>query len=105
MIMHLRRAPVIAAWVKTLCLALAALVIGLHWVNTRVAIVRTNQFAPRPVLPTSYALYHSMATGLSEGRIGEVDLAAVNRHTALNDPWAPFERSSANVPPNWVSFY
>ena len=39
-----------------------------------------------------------MAPGPAHGRLGQVDLIAIGRHAALNDPWAPYERSAARRP-------
>lgn len=90
-------------WLKRLAIAFALAVITLRWLDTRIAIVRLRQFRPDPVLPTTYMIYHSMAIGLTEGRVGQVDLAALQRQANRN-PWAPYER----VPPEtarWVSYY
>jgi hypothetical protein len=94
-------------WLKRLFFAAAIVLISLQWVNTRIAILRANQFVANPVLPTTYFIYHSMATGLGEGRVGQVDLAALRRHANLNynQPWAPFERLPQSAEHQWVNFY
>jgi hypothetical protein len=85
--------------------AAAVVVITLHWVNTRVTIVRANQDVAHPVVPSTYYVFHAMAQGLREGRIGQVDLAALQRYDALHDPWAPFERLPPAARHVWVSYY
>jgi hypothetical protein len=61
-------------WLKRLAIAVALVVVALQWVNSRFVIVWQNQNPSNPVVPTSYRAFHSMATGLHEGRIGQVDL-------------------------------
>ena len=97
--------PVGVVWLKRMAVALAIAIIALQWTNTRIAILRMNQASPTPVLPSTYYVYHSMATGMREGRIGQFDLEAIRRHTNKNDPWAPFERVPKDGPHQWVSYY
>jgi hypothetical protein len=92
-------------WLKRLAVGVAIAVIALQWTNTRIEILRVNQHSPTPILPTTYYIYHSMATGMREGRIGEVDLLALRAHANKNDPWAPFERLPKDGPHQWVSYY
>ena len=73
--------------------------------NTRVAILRVNQNPSNPVVLSTYIIYHSMATGMREGRIGQVDLLAIRDYSLLNNPSAPFERRPANAEHQWVNFY
>jgi hypothetical protein len=87
------------------CFAVAIGVIGWQWVNSRIAILRANQSADHPVVPTTYFIYRSMAAGLREGRVGQINLAALRRHAALNDTWAPFERSPQDPADQWVDYY
>jgi hypothetical protein len=42
---------------------------------------------------------------LEEGRVGQFDLAAYERHAALGDLGAPFPRHSADQPPRFVDCY
>jgi hypothetical protein len=93
------------SWLKTAVVAAAVAIITVQWVNTRIAILRTNQFVAEPVLPTTYVIYHSMATGFSEGRIGQVDLAALRDYANLHNPWAPFAKRMPDAAPQWVSYY
>jgi len=92
-------------WATTAIVAVAIGAIGWQWVNSRVAILRTNQATDHPVLPSTYFIYRSMASGLREGRIGQINLAALQRHAALNDTWAPFERSPQDPTASWVHYY
>jgi len=94
-------------WLKRVALAAAIAAIALQWANTRVAIVRTNQFSPQPVVLTTYYIFHSMALGMREGRIGQVDLQAVRRHAIVhqNSPWVPFERLPRGAQSQWVNYY
>jgi hypothetical protein len=93
------------SWLKRLAVGAAIVVIALQWANTRIGILKVNQHSPTPVLPTTYYIYHSMATGMREGRIGQVDLLALRAHANKNDPWAPFERLPRDGPHQWVSYY
>ena len=54
--------------------------LALYWVNSRIAMVRANQDPASPLVLSAYPIYHSMATGLREGRLGQVDLLAVSRY-------------------------
>jgi len=92
-------------WLKRGLLGAAIAVIALQWANNRIEMVKTYQYSPTPVLPATYYVYHSMATGLREGRIGQVDLLAVRAHANKHEPWAPFERMPRDGPHQWVSFY
>lgn len=64
-----------------------------------------NQSSSTPVLPSTYYVYHSMATGFREGRVGQVDLAALRRRADVKNPWEPFDRLPPEATHRWVSFY
>jgi len=91
--------------VRWALVAAAVLAIALQWVNTRVAILRMNQVTEHPVVLTTYDVFHDMAPGLAHGRLGQVDLIALRRHAALNNPWAPYERLPPEAEHQWVDFY
>jgi hypothetical protein len=101
----LLRNLLVRVWLKRFAAAVAILMIALQWSNTRIAILKMNQHSATPVVPTTYYIYHSMATGMREGRIGQVDLLALREHANKNDPWAPFERMPRDGPHQWVSYY
>jgi hypothetical protein len=86
-------------------IAAAVFAIVLQWVNTRASILHVNQDPAHPVILDTYAFYHLMAMGLRDGRIGQIDLAAVRRYQSLNDRSAPYERLPRNGPHEWVSYY
>jgi len=90
---------------RRVAIAAAVLAIVLQWVNTRASILHVNQDPAHPVILDTYAFYHIMAMGLRDGRVGQVDLEAVRRYQALNDPSAPHERLPRNGPHEWVSYY
>ena len=92
-------------WVKVALVAAAIVAIALQWVNTRIAILRMNQNPSSPVVLATYPIYHSMATGMREGRLGQVDLLAIRDYSLLNNPSAPFVRRPANAEHQWVNFY
>ena len=60
--------PSAAVWLKRIAIASSIAVIALQWTNTRIAILKMNQFSPAPVVPSTYYVYHSMATGFRDGR-------------------------------------
>ena len=97
--------PSAAVWLKRIAIASSIAVIALQWTNTRIAILKMNQFSPAPVVPSTYYVYHSMATGFRDGRVGQVDMAAIRRRAEEKNPWAPFERLPAGATHEWVSFY
>jgi hypothetical protein len=92
-------------WLKQTLIGLAAVAITLQWVNTRVAILRVNQNPSHPVVLATYPIYHSMAMGIREGRIGQVDLLAVRQYALLGNPSAPFERLPPGADHQWVNYY
>ena len=92
-------------WLKKALILLAVAAITVQWVNTRVAILRMNQDPSHPIVLATYPIYHSMATGMREGRIGQVDLLALYDYSLLNDPSAPFERRPAGAEHQWVNYY
>jgi len=103
---HGWRLPAAAPWLKGIVVATAVVVITLQWVNTRVAILRVNQNpSTNPVVLSGYIIYHSMATGMREGRIGQIDLLAIYDYSLLRNPSAVFERRPANADHQWVNFY
>jgi len=93
------------SWLKRTLVALAVAAIALQWINTRIAILRLNQNPSHPVVLATYPIYHSMATGMREGRIGQVDLQAVRAYSLKNDPSAPFERLPPGAEHQWVNYY
>ncbi|HJZ78053.1 MAG TPA: hypothetical protein VKE51_40270 [Vicinamibacterales bacterium] len=92
-------------WVRRLLIAVAVVMIALQWINTRIAILRMNQNPSQPVVLATYPIYHSMATGMREGRIGQVDLLAVRDYALLNNVSAPFERRPREAEHQWVNYY
>jgi hypothetical protein len=92
-------------WLRWTLYGFAILAIALQWANTRIAIVRVNQNPTKPVMLATYPTYHSMATGMREGRIGQVDLPAVRRYSLLNNPSAPYERLPRDAEHEWVNYY
>src|SRR5262249_26133254 len=92
-------------WVRRALVAVAIVMIALQWINTRIAILRMNQNPAHPVVLATYPIYHSMATGMREGRIGQVDLLAVRDYALLNNPEAPFERRPRDAEHQWVNYY
>jgi len=93
------------SWLKGVLVAVAIVAIALQWVNTRIAILKLNQSPSNPVVLATYPIYHSMATGMREGRVGQVDLLAVRDYSLLNNLSAPFVRRPANAEHQWVNFY
>jgi hypothetical protein len=100
-----RRGAVALAWLKGLLVAAAIVAIALQWTNTRITILRQNQNPAHPTAPVTYPAFHSMATGLREGRIGQVDLEAFERYSTLHDPLAPFDRLPAGAAHRWANYY
>ena len=80
------------SWSKRTAIAVATVAIVVQWANSRASILHVNQDPARPMILDTYGYYHVMAMGLREGRIGQVDLAAVRRYQSLKDPSAPYER-------------
>jgi hypothetical protein len=101
----LRRIAAPPRWAKNTLVLLAVFAIALHWVNTRVAILRMNQDPSHPIVLNTYPIFHSMAMGMREGRIGQVDLLAVRQYSLLNNLSAPFERLPPGAEHQWVNFY
>ena len=64
-----------------------------------------NQDPSHPIVLATYPIYHSMATGMREGRIGQVDLLALYDYSLLHDPAAPFTRLPAGAEHQWVNYY
>jgi hypothetical protein len=95
----------IGATLKRALIAAAIAVIAVHWINTRIVILRQNQNPAHPVVPTAYRAFHSMATRLHEGRIGQVDLLALPLYSRLTTSTEPYERLPAGAEHRWVNFY
>ena len=93
------------SWWKRTAIALATVAIVVQWVNLRASILHVNQDPARPTILDTYGYYHVMAMGLREGRIGQVDLAAIRRHQSLKDPSAPYERLPPGAAHEWVNYY
>jgi hypothetical protein len=93
------------AWGTRVVFAVAVIAIALQWMNSRIAIVRQNQSPSHPVVPTMYRAFHSMATGLHEGRIGQIDLASLPLYDRHRDPSLPYDRLGPADQHRWVSFY
>ena len=99
-----RRGAVVLAWLKGLLVAASIVAIALQWTNTRIIILRQNQNPAHPTAPVTYPAFHSMATGLREGRIGQVDLEAFEQYSVLHDPLAPFDRLPAGAAHRWANY-
>jgi hypothetical protein len=95
-----RRSPI----VRLAALAVAAL-LAVHWMNSRITILRANQDAAHPIVPSTYYVFHGMAQALRDGRVGQVDLAALQRYERLHDLWAPYERLPPDAEHVWVNYY
>jgi hypothetical protein len=100
-----RRLFVPSPWMRRVLVALAVVAITVQWVNTRITILRMNQKPSNPVVLATYPIYHSMAMGMREGRIGQVDLLAVRQYSLLNDLSAPFQRLPPGAEHQWVNYY
>ena len=92
-------------WLKRAVMAVCVVVIALLWVNSRILIMRRNQPGARPVVLSGYYVYHGMAMALREGRIGQLDMEALRRFLALNDPLAVYQRLPAGGRHEWVNYY
>jgi hypothetical protein len=92
-------------WLRRVAIALAVVASALQWVNTRTAILLVNQNPAHPVILSTYPVYHAMATGIREGRIGQVDLEALQRYSSLKDPSAVYERLPPDARHHWVNYY
>ena len=99
------RAATAGMWLKRIFVAASIAIVALQWVNTRIAILHLNQSVASPVVLSTYAIYHDMATGLREGRIGQVDLLALNHNSKVTNPWAPYERLPREAEHRWVNYY
>jgi hypothetical protein len=93
------------SWSKRTAIAVATVAIVVQWANSRASILHVNQDPARPMILDTYGYYHVMAMGLREGRIGQVDLAAVRRYQSLKDPSAPYQRLPPGAAHEWVSYY
>jgi hypothetical protein len=101
------RSAALLAQLKQLLVAASIAVIALQWVNSRVVIVWQNQNPSHPIVLTSYRAFHSMATGLREGRVGQVDLATLGLpgYARPISQSAPYERLPPGANHRWVNFY
>jgi hypothetical protein len=95
----------VLSWLKRFVIAMAVVATALQWVNSRVAIVWQKQNPSHNTVPTGYPAFHSMATGLHEGRIGQIDLPAMELYARLVGPGAAYERLPAGAEHHWVNFY
>jgi hypothetical protein len=92
-------------WLRRVLIAVAIVATAIQWVNTRAAMLLINQNPGHPMVLSTYPIYHSMATGLREGRIGQVDLPAVQRYSSLHDLSAVYERLPRDASHEWVNYY
>lgn len=92
-------------WLKRAAIAAATVAIAIQWANTRASSLHVNQDPMHPMILDTYTYYHFMAMGLREGRIGQVDMAAVRRYQSLKDLSAPIERLPPGAMHEWVNFY
>ena len=56
-------------------------------------------------MPTAYPAFHSMATGLHEGRIGQIDLPAMQLYARPTGIADSYERLPPGAEHHWVNFY
>lgn len=92
-------------WLKRAVMAVCVAAIALLWVNSRIFIMRRNQPGARPIVLSGYYVYHGMAMAVREGRIGQLDMEALRRFLALNDPVAVYRRLPADDRHEWVNYY
>jgi hypothetical protein len=99
-----RRADLLI-WARRAAIAVAITTIVIQWANTRTASLLANQNPAHPLILATYPIYHAMATGIREGRIGKVDLAGLRRYSSLNDLSAVYERLPQDASHEWVNYY
>ncbi len=99
-----RRADLLI-WARRAAIAVAIAAIVIQWANTRTASLLANQNPAHPLILSTYPIYHAMAASIREGRIGQVDRAALQRYSALNDLSAAYERLPQNASHEWVNYY
>jgi hypothetical protein len=92
-------------WFRRAVMAMCVMVIALLWVNSRITILWRNQVGAKPVVLSGYYAFHGMAMALREGRIGQLDMAALRRYLALGDPLAVYQRSPNDAVHDWVNYY
>jgi hypothetical protein len=92
-------------WVRRAAIALAVAATAIQWANTRSATLIANQNAAHPLILATYPIYHAMAASLREGRVGQVDQAALERYSSLHDPAAVYERLPRDARHEWVHYY
>jgi len=85
-------------------MAVCLVVIALAWVNLRVFVLRT-QADGKIVVLSGYYVYHGMAEALSEGRVGQVDMAALRQFLALHDSLAVYKPVPPGGNHEWVNYY
>jgi hypothetical protein len=95
----------VTLWLKRLAIGVAIAAIAIQWVDSRSAMFRVNHNPAHPIFMSTFSLFHTMAIGLEQGRIGEVDLDEFTRYSMLNDPYAPYDRPDTGVAPHWVPYY
>jgi hypothetical protein len=94
----------VRTWIRRSAVITAVTLIALQWANSRIAILRVNQNADHPMIMATLPVYLSMATGLREGRIGQIDLPAVSHYYSRQDLSAVYERLTGPSH-QWVSYY
>jgi len=99
-----RRSPR-AVWMRRAAIVVCAAVVALAWANARMFILRRNQPGARPVVLSTYYVYHAMAASLREGRIGQFDFARYRQFDARHDPLAVYDRLPPGARSDWVNFY
>jgi hypothetical protein len=92
-------------WLRRVAIAVAIAATAIQWANTRTASLLASQNPAHPIILATYPIYHAMATGIREGRIGKVDLAALQRYSALKDLSAVYERLPQDASHEWVNYY
>jgi hypothetical protein len=85
--------------------ALSILLLVLLWSNSRILILRMNQDPANPIVLSGYYVYHGMAAGLEEGKVGQLDLTRYREYTALNNPYAAYRPRSRHGPAEFVNYY
>jgi hypothetical protein len=92
-------------WLRRVAIAFAIVATAIQWVNTRAAMLLANQNPAHPMILATYPVYHLMAMGIRDGRIGQIDLAALERYSSLKDRSAVYERSPRDASHQWVNYY
>ena len=92
-------------WLRRVVIGAAIAATALQWANTRSAAFLVNQNAAHPLVLATYPIYHAMAASLREGRVGQIDLAALARYSSLKDLSAVYERLPHDARHEWVNYY